>query len=379
MSRKRTYKKHRHPGVRPRSPGVFIVDYIDHNGKRHQKTFHGTEIDAARFRRQLLAKVDRIKAGLEPPPEEQKALPTLAELWQEFQQDRQLKVDAGSLEQSTLTRYGDAVKAVESFDSDLMNQPLDQLEPSSFERFKIHRRMRGLSPAGINTNIRHLRGIFNYAVRRGYITTSPLRDVGFISVQSPDVRFLNEDELNRLKAVLDSIDVNDQFQRDARDLVIFYLYTGARSSEALYPTFTWNCVESTSIRFPKTKRHKSRTIPKGKVVAVMLESRRDISGGPFNGIKNAYWVYNRVRYILSKASIPDASPQTLRKTAGAWYLMATGNIYATQQFLGHSSVDVTARHYAGLIQSMQVDYAEQFERLLNERLQYSCNSDEKSG
>ncbi|MCK4822819.1 hypothetical protein KA005_44060, partial [bacterium] len=62
------YKIYRYPGVRPwKKPGVYRVDYIDHNGRRHQKTFHGTESDAVKFRRAILAKVDRINAGLEAP------------------------------------------------------------------------------------------------------------------------------------------------------------------------------------------------------------------------------------------------------------------------------------------------------------------------
>ncbi len=32
-------------------------------------------------------------------------------------------------------------------------------------------------------------------------------------------------------------------------------------SEILYPTFTWDCIKKDSIRFPKTKFLKSKTIP----------------------------------------------------------------------------------------------------------------------
>ena len=72
------------------------------------------------------------------------------------------------------------------------------------------------------------------------------------------------------------------------------------------------------------------------------------------------------------AGIQNASTHTLRKTAGAWYYMATRDIFATSKFLGHSSVSVTEKHYAGLIQSLKVEYSDQFEEGLNSRLLIGC-------
>ncbi len=80
-----------------------------------------------------------------------------------------------------------------------------------------------------------------------------------------------------------------------------------------------------------------------------------------------------MKWILNQAGIKDASPHTLRKTAGAWYYMATRDIFATAKFLGHSIVRVTEEHYAGLIQSLKVEYAQQYEQALSERLQSVCN------
>ena len=52
--------------------------------------------------------------------------------------------------------------------------------------------------------------------------------------------------------------------------------------------------------------------------------------------------------------------------------MATKDIFATSRFLGHSSVKVTEKHYAGLIQSLQVEYSEKYESTLNSRLLLGC-------
>lgn len=54
-------KSYRYTGIRPgKPPGSFIIDYSDHNGKRHQIKFNGSEKDAVKQRRMLLAKRDRI-------------------------------------------------------------------------------------------------------------------------------------------------------------------------------------------------------------------------------------------------------------------------------------------------------------------------------
>lgn len=373
-----TYEQHRHPGVRPApQPGTFTIDYKDHRGRRRQVAFHGSEADAAKFRRSLLVKVDRIKAGLEAPPEKETAVPTLSELWATFEKDRQLKIDAGSMNYKTLIRCRNSFNALIDYESSLAHRRIDKFSPTDFEGFKVYRREMGFAPEGINIDLRKLKILFNFAVRKSLLAASPLVEVSNVHVPQADVRFLNEDELRSLHFALDSINPENEFQRDARDLTLFYLYTGARLSEALYPTFDWSCDGQNSIQFPKTKQGKSRAIPKGEVVKGVLESRKHIPDGPFRFKKSQS--YCKVKWMLEQAGIKDASPHTLRKTAGAWYYMSTKDIFAASRFLGHSSVVMTEQHYAGLIQSLQVEYARQFEDALQANLQLTCNLRGKPG
>jgi len=53
--------------------------------------------------------------------------------------------------------------------------------------------------------------------------------------------------------------------------------------------------------------------------------------------------------------------------------MSGRDIFATSKWLGHSRVNVTEKHYAGLIQSLQVEYSNKYEATLNAKLQLSCN------
>ena len=73
--------------------------------------------------------------------------------------------------------------------------------------------------------------------------------------------------------------------------------------------------------------------------------------------------------MLNKAKIENASPQTLRKTAGAFYYMATRDIYATKEWMGHSDISITIKHYSGLMQSMKREDDLAFEKLLTAQLE----------
>ncbi len=64
------------------------------------------------------------------------------------------------------------------------------------------------------------------------------------------------------------------------DLVLFYLYTGARTSEVLYPHFNWSCIDGNKILFPRTKTSVSRSIPLTTSVDTILKARKHIEEGP---------------------------------------------------------------------------------------------------
>ena len=369
-------KQPRYAGILPGNrPGTWRIDYYDWKGARRNKTFAGTEADAARVKRNILVEQDRIKAGLEAPPEAAPQVVTLYQLWQAFEEDRRLKIDSGSMSASSLKRHRYTYRAFLDFDASLAARRLDKLGAADFDRFKIHRQDRGFAPEGINSNLRGLRALFNFAVRQDYIAKSPMRDVAQVKVPHSDVRFLNMDELRSLYFAIERLDLADERQREARDLTLFYLFTGARLSEALYPAFDWSCDGQRAVHFPETKAGKSRSIPKGEQITEILEGRKHIPGGPF--LMNKDVAYVRVKRLLRKAGIADASPHTLRKTAGSMYYLATRDIFATSRFLGHSSVRVTEQHYAGLIQSLQVENYQKFEETVGAQLLFSRYLDTK--
>ena len=71
-------KHYRYTGVRPgKKSGTWYVGYTDWRGGRKQKTFTGSEADAAKVRREILVTQDKIRNGLQAPPEAKAKVITL--------------------------------------------------------------------------------------------------------------------------------------------------------------------------------------------------------------------------------------------------------------------------------------------------------------
>ena len=126
--------------MRPgRKPETYRVDYYDWDGTRRTRIFHGSEADAAKYRRAKLAEVDRIKHGLEPPPKKIKHPPTLLDLWEDFVENYQIRIDSGSRNIKTLNRYRNSFEALLDYSPELGRRPLSKILWRDFERFKIFR------------------------------------------------------------------------------------------------------------------------------------------------------------------------------------------------------------------------------------------------
>jgi integrase len=367
------------PGIRKTAKSSkYRIDYYDWDGVHRTKIFHGKLSDAKKVRQSLIAKADRIKNGLELPDYKKEVI-TFEKLWERFYDDYQMHISTGSKKIATLKRYANAYNALINFKPIIAHQDISQLSDKNIEEFKVHRIDFGLSKSGVNTDLRSLKVIFNYANKNNLIKTNIMNNVPYIKINNIDVRFLDEKEMEKISKIIPKLDLNNPYVKDGRDLFLFYLFTGARAKEVLYPYLNWDCIGKNSISFTNTKRSGFRKIPMTKTLIDILKSRGSIIGGPFftvtnrslislDELKNSHMTYDmayrRTVNIFKLAGISNASVHTLRKTAGAYYYMATKDIFAASKFLGHSSVNVTESHYVGLMQSMQSKYSNQFDEFL---------------
>jgi len=352
-------KKHKYPGVYPYQGGKWHVFWYDINGSKKSIILECTQKQASKWLENKKSFVHKIKAGLEPAPGTVKEPIKLSELWNLFSKDYKLRVKAGTIKERSFTIYEYSYLALKEFNQAIVNKRLTDIKESDIEHFKIHQNQKLCKPDYTNTIIRNLKTIFKYAVDKELINKSPLKSASYLPTYNRDVRYLYEEEMINLMETLNNINVKRAFEQDARDLIMFYLHTGARAKEILSDVLKWSDIRKDTLTLSSSKTESARTIRITNGMREILSNRSKKKPGPF--ALGYYGAYNRVKFMLKKANIKDAAVHTLRKTAGAIYYKTNRDIFATSKFLGHSSVVVTESHYVGLIQSMEIEYANKFD------------------
>ena len=332
-------------GNRHRSdkPEGWLLNWKDHRGKWRQKVFRGDKRSAEKFLQRIASEVDQITAGIKPPPERSIGL------------DKAISTYLRHLERTkrspaTVRRYAKSHKVFQRFMPSAVK--LQDIRRRDIERFRAMR-LETCTDAAVNLDLRQLKAFFNWCYGMELIHRSPFVGVK-INTHVKPVRFLSRDEIQALYDVI-------QDDKDALDLVTFYLSTGARATEILPPRFTWANVHQHEITLIG-KGNKVRHVGLNDTLREILESRKHLEV-PFRFTHDG--VYEKiVRKYYRLAGIFDADLHTLRKTAGALLIQEGVDIYRVSKFLGHSSVTTTEKHYVDLLRQDYQDIARIMERRL---------------
>lgn len=175
-------------------------------------------------------------------------------------------------------------------------------------------------------------------------------------VKEKPIRFLSIDEINKLLSVIDNADY--------RDLVLMYIHTGARCIEILKSNFNWDNVnfENKTINL-LGKGSKYRSIPMNEITYEILYRRKfaEFKKDPFDFTYDM--VYKKIKRYYKEAGIKDANIHVLRKTFGSLLVQNGVNIYTVSKLMGHSSVLVSERHYAKLLDKNLRDGIDELNKL----------------
>jgi len=315
----------------------YRIQWMMYDGKRNSKVFYLPRNQVKIIAERLDRESREIRSGLRQRPG------TLKMITDKFISTS--KTDNKSPQ--TILRYEKVFIPFLAYFGE--ERSLHSINTIAVEEYKAERsEIDKVKPISVNTELTHLKALFNWAVRQEYIAKTPFTGVKMLNVDDPIVRFLSEDEITKLYEV-----IKEKKNQRAYDLVTFYLQTGARATEILEEGgFTWDSVKEDHIEIIG-KGRKRRRIPLNNTLRSILNSRRK-ERVPFP------YTYSAVSQSLSRrlfhdAEIPDANLHTLRKTAGARLIQKGVDIYRVSKFLGHSSVKVTEKHYVDLL---EVDYRE---------------------
>ena len=329
----------------PKQP-CWKIDYVDENGKRHRKRFYGTKSHARQQYALILKRVETIKND---PSIKDRQMPVI-DLVQRYIHSSQID----GKNPYTIKRIKNATDAFISIIGG--NTHIGDINAQLIEQYKAMRlqektpRKNKLSKGGLNTELRHLRAMFNWAVKTDILQTSPMKATTLIKTNPKPVRFLLPEEIKKLFRV-----INENNDEVALQLIEMYIRTGARRSELLPPKLTWKSFDfETETIVLIGKRNKRRTNPINSEIIKLITDRKN------HGYEHPFpyspdQAYRIVTKYFRLAGIENASTHTLRKTCGALLIQDGVDIYRVSKYLGHSSVSVTERHYVDLLPSEYSD------------------------
>lgn len=210
-----------------------------------------------------------------------------------------------------------------------------------------------LKPATINQRLAFLRKYVRWAADVGYITealAAAIRQVEDVQTPKLGAKALDNEQYRRFVGAVESHGTN----RDRA--LIFLLLNGLRIGEVVglcRDDIALNAHRaSVEVRGVHVKFSATRTVALNKQVRVHLERylREAPTSGPlFPGERAALTTCAAFRVVKKYGAMAGVHvhPHQLRHTFARLFLAATHNdLCGLQALLGHSRLDVTAKHYA---------------------------------
>ena len=310
-------------------PG-YIITYYDIRGIRKRKVVHCSKREAEMLANEIEAKKTRIKLGFETEIGENQLLSEAIIYYFRHKHVNTLTKKREKQVFSNLINYIGNVRVRQ-----ITFAMIDEYLRKRFESDKI-------KEATLGIEFRTLRAFFNYFVEHNFISESPMKKMKHPKVKTKKIRFLTEDEIERLMAVVDD--------ENYRDLILMYLHTGARREELLKERLSWKDVDFERETVTLTgKGNKSRTIPLNETAYEIMYRRRFVENREIPFEQNYEYMFKKIAKYYIAADIKDANIHVLRKTFGSTLAQKKLDIFTISKLMGHSSVRVTESHYSELL------------------------------
>jgi integrase len=317
---------------RPPNSGIWWISYCDAEGKRHREKVgaRSAAIDAVNRRRL------EVKEGRFVPPRAAARL-TFRDLAKAAMAQKKLRLAPLSYETDRLR--------LEKLLPLIGNVPADRLTADRIEEALAHFCVSGRSvggPTGNPTANRYrslISSIYSFAVRAGKMTTNPVSRVKRFRENASRVRWLTDEEEERIRAVLTTDTHRWEF-----DLT---LHTGMRRGENFW--LRWKDVDVERGNLTVKGKTGQRHIVANETAIAALRKLHMRSGDkefvcPDNDgrAKRDWrrWFEEAVR----EANVPDFHFHDLRHTFASRLVMAGVDIRTVQELLGHKSIVQTMRY-----------------------------------
>jgi integrase len=232
------------------------------------------------------------------------------------------------------------------------DKPLDAITTDDIEAFRDARKGKGLSASAVNHDLKLLRKMFNWAIRKGYLTRTAFK-IG----SEPAISLERELPRNkRLQNADDEQRLLDAANPHLRGVITAMLDTACRPGEIL--SLQWRDVsldrQELTIRAEKEKTRRERIIPISTRLQAILEMRRFDRAGrefPSDGYVFGDALGRRVKSVQGAwttardaAVLGDFQLRDLRHEAASRFDEAGVAIVYVSSLLGHSNLSTTSRY-----------------------------------
>jgi integrase len=199
----------------------------------------------------------------------------------------------------------------------------------TFEDYKEHLISEGFSAGGVNAELRHLQGIFNWGAAQGYCSPVKIEKIKTGKRLPP---FLTESELQTFFKAIDDPDWLLIFE-------LFY-YTGGRRAEIC--NLKWEDIDlaagTVKIRGKGDKERSIPLHPKLKSKLSSLKGTGKIVPYTANRIWDRFGQYCRKAEITSKEK---QHPHALRHSFASHLILRGVGLPAVKELLGHERIETT--------------------------------------
>lgn len=328
---------------RDERPGWWVGWY--HNGKLRKKKC-STKSDAKRYARKLEGELN---ASIYFEPSRKR--------WDQFIQE--YKEHQQPLKQLR-TRYEEN-SVIRRFTEFAYPGLLTAISMHTVEKYLANRHKKGVASATYNKDLRILRLIFGYAVKKRYIKENPTVGLDFSAVDRKIPRILTNREFSRLLDTVKRIE-DEQYSLRWRTILSVLWATGIRPSEMLALTVNDVDLASATLKIHAGKTHQERIVSiffKDAVSILAQYIKRMPTERNRLFMSDTSKLGKEFRPIREKAEMKDVVLYDLRKTLGSW--MAANGFTPAQiaAQLGHSSYRTSERYYVNARPSI-VEKAGQF-------------------
>jgi len=218
-----------------------------------------------------------------------------------------------------------------------------EIDKNQVKRFIKLRRDQGCTNGGIRNDLAYITAALNWAVEEKLIAAAP--PIKKPPPGRPRERWLTQDELEKL--------IDNAIMMHVKLFIILSIATAGRPKHIL--ELTWARVDLTRriinlddpTRF-KTQKGRARvpindtaykhltTAQKVKTSDFVIE----VDGEPIASIKKG------IQAAVKRAGLEGVSQYTLRHTAGVYMAQAGVPMEQIAEFMGHTSIETTRKHYA---------------------------------